>query len=66
MHAWLHTTPLAVVERLPAYAQELNPVAGLCPASKPVEAAWRSHDTSTQHPSPFKREIQENLVAVLA
>jgi hypothetical protein len=28
-----------VVERLPAYAQELNPVEGLCPASKPLEAA---------------------------
>jgi hypothetical protein len=40
MRTWLNTQRAwLVVKRLPAYAPDLNPVEGLCPASEPVEAA---------------------------
>ena len=49
MLAWLCTQrPWLVVERLPAYAPELNPVEGLCPASRP----WSS-PTSPHRPSAW-------------
>jgi hypothetical protein len=90
MRAWLATQRAwLVVERLPAYALELNPVEGLWSSLKAVElanlvgptlaeviaqahrgidrvrhtphlaysflrhGAYRSHDPSTRHPSPF-------------
>jgi DDE superfamily endonuclease len=92
MRAWLNTQrSWLVVERLPAYAPELNPVEGLWSSLKAVELAnltaptlaeviqqahqgiervrqprtWparscgtpacRSHDPSTQHPSPCRK-----------
>jgi hypothetical protein len=48
MRAWLATQRhWLVVERLPAYAPDLNPVEGLCPASRP----W-SWPTSPRRPWP--------------